>query len=303
MRKHQTILIILLNLLSCTEIFAHGDHAHSAETSGKNKSKSGKRSDEDIKSWAFSLGLGSSISKPLTDPPTTSASLASITTFGVPQPTYQHEGHDGGGGDTSGSGSSASFSTYFSAGVAYRMSKQVSLNLNFGYIFSDADLMDPSLGLSYSQPFAKKISLNYNVNLSAPVSKSSQNQFKITTLSISAGPRYAVTSKFSVGLSGALSMTWYSKTVIVDEKNISPIPREKTALLHGDDEPGHAPDEPVPQSTGNREFNRYGVKMSAGYKLGKVRLDSNVGFAMIQKQFGASYWGLDATILQVGYEF
>ena len=301
MRKHQTTLTILLTLLSCNEMFAHGDHAHPAETSGKNKSKSGKKSDEDIKSCTFSLGLGSSISKPLTDPPTTSASIASMKA--IVQPTYQHEGHDGGGGDASGSGSSASFSTYFSAGVAYRMSKQVSLNLNFGYIFSDADLMDPSLGLSYSQPFAKKISLNYNVNLSAPVSKSSQNQFKITTLSISAGPRYAVTSKFSVGLSGVLSMTWYSKTVIVDEKNINPIPIERTTLLHSDDEPGHAPDEPVPQSTGNREFNRYGAKVSAGYKFGKARLDSNLGIAMIQKQFGASYWGLDATILQVGYEF
>ena len=207
MKRFIFILFGVLPLFE-TKSFGHGGEPHSQS---KTKKQAPKTAEHEHKEWMFSVGLGWSYSRALT-------LLPSDSSTGQSKNTFLDEGHNHGGDGDSGGDPSSNSSIFAVASVSYMVTHSLSLSLSAGYDFTNSDLNDPALGLFNTKALTKRWSLGYGASLSAPLSRSSQKTYKITTLSLTAGPKYRWTKNFSMGLAGATSFSWYSKTIISEEE-------------------------------------------------------------------------------------
>lgn len=247
------------------------------------------------KAWSVSLGLGIGFSKAVTEEPEEPASSesGSIRASG----TYLQEGHDhsghGGGSDTGGS-SSSTLSPYTFAGFSYMFTRKIGLSLGLNYDLRGGGLGDPGLGGSYAFRFARGLAGSATVGVTVPASGASRKAYKITTVSAGIGARKRL-GKFSAGAGAGAAISWYSKTVIVDAA--------KTNFML-DEDADHdgvgAGGAPTSVGTGNREFDRVGVKAISGYQLlPSLSADSSVGLNVVKKQYGKAFLEVDVTFLQV----
>ncbi len=297
----KSLLLALAATLYPLPGFAHGGHDDASK-----KVKKGKKqhAEHEESNFSFNIGVGVGVSKPLTPPPTATGSSANTSALKL---DGGHGDSGGGGGDSSGGSQSASFSPYASAGINYKMTKSFSLGLSESFDLTGAGLGDPGASLTYSTPIAKKLAASFSLSATAPLSQASQKAFKITTGSVAAGVRKRI-QKFSLGVQASVAMTWYSKTVIIDDDEHAGLVGPSSMMLHGDEDhstEGGGTEASVPDGgTGNREFNRYSLKGLLGYQIsGQFRADSGIGVSLVKKQFGDPYWSLDATILQISYGF
>ena len=285
--------------------FAHGGGHKSKHRYGHVSKKSG-HDHEDSK---FSLAFGASVSQSLS-----SGSNAAATRPSSKQQLSLldegHEGHDSGdNADDSSDDAKPGLAPFFGARMTYQATKAYSAILTAGY-FTNTGIADPTVGIGAALPFSSRIVGNASLYAAAPVSKVSRDSYKITTVTATAGPTYRQ-GKWVSSLTSLVAMSWYSKTVIVEEvdeeaANTSGSPLSSFQLLHGDeghDAGGGASSFPEEsEGTGDREFNRYGVRAAGGYKLLKaLRFDAGLGLAMVTHQFGPSTWVTDATISQLTY--
>ena len=176
----------------------------------------------------------------------------------------------------------------------------MSVALGISYDLLGGGVSDPSVGASYSLGLPRGVKGSVSTGLAIPASRGSRDNFKITTVSLGSSARKAF-GKVSLGAGVGINASWYAKTVIADEAAI----RSSRGFMLGEDEV-HDEDEgasaPTYVGTGNREFNRLGVKVFVGYGVWKaLSLDSSLGVSAVKRQFGKMYFVLDVTVLQASW--
>ena len=131
-----------------------------------------------------------------------------------------HDGDDHGGGTDSGgeeardAGSTAApaFDPILTARVDYDFTKKVGFGLSLGYRNS-VGIQDAEAGPTLRLPIGKHASFKSALTASYPASKSSRQNYKITTLKLVTGPSYEM-GRYSLGLAVTVAYAWYSKTII-----------------------------------------------------------------------------------------
>lgn len=282
--------------------FAHGG-GHKSKHRYGHVSKKGKHDHEASK---FSLAVGASVSQSLGSGKNTAATNSpakrQLSLLGG-----GHEGHDdGGSGEESSSDAKPGLAPFIGARMAYQVTGTYTANLTAGY-FTNTGLADPTAGVGAMLPLSSRMMGNASLNAAAPLSEASRDSYKTTTVTATAGPTYRQ-GRWVGTMTALAAMSWYSKTIIVEEQPAA-FRSESSSSLHlldgddGHDSGGGASSFPEEsEGTGDREFNRYGARASAGYKLLRaLRLDTGLGLAMVTHQFGPSTWVTDATIGQVTY--
>src|SRR5690606_24344957 len=99
-----------------------------------------------------------------------------------------HEGHshDGGGDTDTDSGAGE---TELSVNAGYQLTKRFSLNLGVAYS-PGFGVGDPTAGVGYSRRTGKSMTWSGTFSATAPLSKTSKDNYKITTLTVGAGPTW-----------------------------------------------------------------------------------------------------------------
>lgn len=292
---------------------AHGDHGHEPE-----KKKMPKARESGISAAvgvSFTKGLGAS---------------GAAETGSTEAPADDHSSHTHlalhGGEDHGDTGKSAgaepttgdagttapAFDPMFTARVGYQFTKKLGLGLNLGYGLSGG-LSDPEFGPSLRLSLSKRLSMNGAFTATAPLSKSSRANFKITSIKLTGGPTLTI-KKLSLGVTATVGYLWYSKTIIVDPVTEPAAGGRISAAPHallldaGHDEGAGAPSGGAVGPSGDnlattdREFSRWGARGSVGYQILKsLRADSSFGAAIVNRQFGASTWATDATVAQLTF--
>lgn len=212
------------------------------------------------------------------------------------------EGHSHGGGEAGASDSESSGpSTEIALIGGYQLTKRLGLNLGLGFIPSEG-VGDPSLGVAYSMPLQRNSSLGSSFSATAPLSAASRDIYKITTLTAGVGPTMT-RGKFTLGGRAQVSMTYYSKTIVVEREEDADHDHalRDFALQEGANHEEH--EVAVPEAgTGDREFNRYGLSSNLGYRLAqRVSLGFGLGLAFVTHQFGPQTVETNATIVQGSY--
>lgn len=114
-----------------------------------------------------------------------------------------------------------------------------------------------------------------SVGLSAPVSKASQDNSKITTVSLSSGPQFNF-RKWSFSVAATASSSWYSQTELTEGQAKDLAVNEQTlteplggVLLDAGQDHSESTAAAGSNSTSglSRELNRYGGKGGIGYKI------------------------------------
>lgn len=219
-----------------------------------------------------------------------------------------HEGHSHDEG-AEGEEASADEPT-FSLSAGYRLSKRWGLALGLAFA-PTAGIGDPQLGVNHSRVLSKTSNLLSSFSASLPLSKASNDTYKITTLSVGTGPVW-VKNRYTYGVRGSLAKSYYSKTVIVEEEAE---PEEGVALTpmrlqedeHAHEDEAHVEDhehEAEEAGTGPREFDRYSVNGSLTYRLARRwLLGSGLGISFVKAQFGDSSIETNATVIQGTYSW
>ena len=300
------LVVAALSLIYAADLaHAHGGGHKSKHRYGHVSKKSG----HDHEDSRVSLALGASISQ----------SLSSSSNAAATRPTSKrqlslidesHEGHDSGHSTDDGSSDEKpSLAPFFGARMTYQATETYSAILTAGY-FTNTGIADLTAGIGAAVPFTSRVVGNASLYAAVPVSKVSRDSYKITTVTATAGPTYRQ-GKWVSSLTALVAMSWYSKTVIVEEVEekaaiTSGSPLSSFQLLAGDeghDAGGGASSFPEEsEGTGDREFNRYGARAAGGYKILKaLRFDVGLGLATVTHQFGAATWVTDATVSQLTY--
>ncbi len=191
-----------------------------------------------------------------------------------------------------------------SLSAGYRVTPRIETGLELGFS-PEAGILDPTLRGSHTHPLAKNLRLGSSLSLTIPVSKASRDDYKLTTVSLSSGPSLK-RGKFTFGGKLGLAMSWFSKTVIVEEEE------EAAATLRGINlsrglglqEEEHGEEEHTIESggTGDREFNRYSLTGTTNYRLLKaLGLNASLGLAYVKHQFGPSTLETNVTLIQATY--
>lgn len=304
--RSRIVCTVAIFLLYPKALMAHGDEPHEALKKARRpqpkatKSSDGHNHSHDTSLFSFDLGLGAAISKPLTNP-TASSSQDSAQALSL------DGGHDHGGSGSEGSSGnpSTALTPYLTAGVGMKLGERYNVSLSETFDLAESAVGDPSLSLGYSQKLAKNMSGISSLSLSLPISKVSQDTYKITTISAAAGPKFRLSKKLSFSVLGSIGFSWYKKTVIAENANDGTnLTSNQSRILDEEEELPESDDATAAQVTPNREFSRYVVKTSASYQvMESIRLDSGVGIGLVKLQFGDPYWNLEATILQASYSF
>lgn len=291
--------------------YSHGDHGHEAPKKAKRKPKTSN----------LKLTIGASATKGLGN----DDGDASSTGNGSSTPTSGHQhlnlhgdedhGSSGGSGST-GSGTAApAFDPILNARLDYAFSKRLGFGLLLGYGF-ETGFQDPEAGPTSTFLINKNATYNSALTASYPASKESVKNYKITSIKLITGPTYT-SGAISFGVAASVAYAWYSKTVIIDEsaesKALNIRKSRAKAQLHGEEEEEESGGEEEPGAEGpsgdnlasaDREFSRYGGRLTFGYQISKLwRADSSLGASMINHQFGPSTWATDATLAQLSFSY
>ena len=206
---------------------------------------------------------------------------------------------DGSGGETDGD---ESFKPVFDGSIGYAIGHSFNLNLGLGYSI-DSGITDPTFGGAFTLPFSSRTDGSLSLSSSYPLSKYSQDDFKITTITGSAGIRHRA-SRWIFGFTGLIAYSWYSKTIIyVDEDGNT---STSANLLDAGHAGGGASTTTGSNTTEDgklkREFSRYGGNFDLVYRASNsVSLAGAFSVTLIGHQFEPPVWFTDTTFLKASY--
>jgi hypothetical protein len=211
--------------------------------------------------------------------------------------THSHDGSDSGDG---GGTTPPAFDPTLTARLSYKFVPSFGALLLAGYALESGSI-DPEAGVAATVSMSKRLIGNATVTASYPASKASQENYKITTIKLTAGPTYNL-GRYTFGFAANTAYSWYSKTIIYEDEEGGQ--SRQLRLLDDGHDHDTAPVSPTDNdlSASDREFSRWGGKGSIGYKIfPRLRFDTSVGASLISRQFGPSTWLTQAMLAQVTY--
>lgn len=279
---------------------SHG-HGHAHEGEEEEGGKSGRTTKRDHHGHAHSspwiFGAGVSVSKSFGSESNEGSGEGggSEAAHGHAHLVGEGHAHDAGGEGSSEEDSVNGVEPTVTLNAGYRLSEKIGLNLGLGFVPSSG-LTDPSAGGTYSMKLSRSMSGNASLSATVPLSEASRKSYKITTVSLAAGPT-VTRGRWTFGGRASVGMSSYSKTVVVEEEAGT-----ATTLRLQDDHGDEHEIELEDEGTGDREFNRFGLTSTAAYRLtNAVRLATGLGGYYVTHQFGESKIETTMTVIEGGY--
>lgn len=279
--------------------YAHSDHEHKKVKQSKKKTTLHSHS----RGTGFNFEVGLSVTKSLVNERSESGSGGS---GGDDHSEHSHlhldgdENHSDGDSDEDGGTAPPVLDPTLTARVTYNFIPSFGALFLAGYAL-EGGAVDPEAGVVTNISLSKRTMGNATLTASYPASKSSQDNYKITAIKLTAGPTYRL-GRYNFGFAASTAYAWYSKTVIYEDDEGGQ--GGQFGLLDQGHEHGTNPVSPTDNglSSSDREFSRWGGTGSIGYNIfSRLRIDLSLGAFIINHQFGSSTWLSQATVAQLTY--